>query len=57
MPDVMIQCPTTGTPVPTGIGMDFESFREVDMSDNTLGGCPACGGDHLWQKEDAFPDS
>lgn len=53
----MIRCPTTDEPVPTGIGMDFETFRNVTMRDNVLSGCPACGGTHVWQGNDAFPDS
>lgn len=57
MADVMIKCPVTGVPVATGIGMDFESLKNVDMRDNTLGDCPSCGQDHVWQKKDAFPDS
>ena len=57
MADVMILCPETGRAVPTGIGMSFDSFRSVTMRDNVLGSCPACGRDHTWQGEDAFPDS
>jgi hypothetical protein len=57
MANVMIRCPQTGTPVPTGIAMDFEGFKRMNMQDNVLGHCPACGADHLWQGEDAFPDS
>lgn len=57
MADVMIKCPRTGEPVSTQIGMDFDSFRSATMRDNVLGSCPACGEDHVWQKEDAFPDS
>jgi endogenous inhibitor of DNA gyrase (YacG/DUF329 family) len=55
--NVMIKCPETGEPVPTGIGMDFEVFKATTASDNTLVGCPACGGTHLWQQADAFPDA
>jgi hypothetical protein len=57
MADVMIRCPETGQAVQTGIGMDFKTFKKVTMRDNVLGSCPACGHDHLWQAEDAFPDS
>lgn len=56
MANVMIRCPKTGEAVPTGIGMDFESFKSVEMSDNQVR-CTSCGEMHLWQKEDAFPDS
>jgi len=54
MPEIMIKCPETGKPVSTGIAMDKASFESTDMSDNTLGKCPACGKDHVWSKEDAF---
>lgn len=57
MADVMIKCPVTGEAVPTGIGINYESLRNVEMSDNVLGACPSCGGEHIWQGEDAFPDS
>ena len=50
----MIKCPNTGKAVPTGINMDQASFDSSDMRDNALGGCPACGGTHVWNKEDAF---
>ena len=54
MANVMIKCPNTGKAVPTGINMDQASFDSSDMRDNALGGCPACGGTHVWNKEDAF---
>ena len=57
MADVMIKCPKTGVPVPTQIGMDFESFKSSEMTDNTFGPCPSCGEMHTWSKADAFPDS
>jgi hypothetical protein len=56
MANVMIRCPNTGQAVPTGIGMDFETFRQVTMRDNSVR-CRACGEIHVWQQEDAFPDS
>jgi len=57
MAAVMIRCPETGEAIPTGIGMPYEALKSVVMRDNTVVGCPACGGDHVWQGEDAFPDS
>lgn len=56
MADVMIRCPKTGAAVPTGIGMDWESFKFVTMEGNQVG-CPSCGQMHTWDKKDAFPDS
>jgi hypothetical protein len=43
--------------VPTGIGLSFEVFRNVQMNDNTLSGCPSCGVTRVWQGHEAFPDS
>jgi endogenous inhibitor of DNA gyrase (YacG/DUF329 family) len=54
MPSVVINCPSTGKPVPTGIGADAGSFATMQLSNNTLSGCPECGGNHTWSKEDAF---
>jgi endogenous inhibitor of DNA gyrase (YacG/DUF329 family) len=56
MANVMIRCPETGEPVPTGVGMDFETFKHVTMRDNQVE-CASCGQMHTWQQEDAFPDS
>lgn len=57
MADVMIRCPETGEPVPTGIGMGFDAFKSVAMNDNVIESCPSCGKRHVWQQEEAFPDS
>lgn len=53
---VMIMCPKTGRPVPTGFGMDKESFKNptVVLSQNSFGPCPACGGMHTWDKKDGW---
>lgn len=51
---VMIKCPTTGKPVPTGIGMDKGSFEGSSLTDNTVASCPHCGADHTWSKSDAY---
>lgn len=52
---VMIDCPTTGEPLPTGIAVgNRESFESSDFRDNTVGPCPHCGGYHTWSKEDAY---
>jgi endogenous inhibitor of DNA gyrase (YacG/DUF329 family) len=52
MANVMIKCPATGKLVPTGFEMDAQSFASSDLSDNSVS-CPACGGTHVWSKEDA----
>ncbi len=54
MPRVMIKCPKTGKPVPTGMGADQKSFESGCFRDNSFGPCPECGQRHIWQKDDAF---
>ena len=34
MADVMIKCPETGESVATGIGMDYEAIKQVEMRGN-----------------------
>jgi transposase len=53
MANVMIKCPKTGKLVSTGISMDKKSFDTAKLVNNTVG-CPACGGKHVWSKEDAI---
>lgn len=50
---VMIKCPKTGKPLPTGIAMDKKSFESSSMSNNSVG-CPHCGESHVWNKRDAW---
>jgi hypothetical protein len=54
MARVMINCPDTGEPVPTGFDMNQQSFETSQMSGNSFGPCPACGQMHTWDKEDAY---
>ena len=53
MPRVMIRCPRTDRPIPTGIAMNEQSFQSSDLLDNAVA-CPECGGAHVWSKEDAY---
>ena len=50
---VMIVCPHTGKPTPTGFVMNPEEFEDATPG-NILSGCNECGGNHSWSKEDAF---
>lgn len=50
---VMIKCPVKNIPVPTGMGMDKQTFDSMQMSGNTFK-CPACGQMHTWSKGQAF---
>lgn len=51
---IMIKCPVTGEPVFTGYEMLEESVEKWDIHDPTMGKCPQCGGEHIWQKEDTY---
>jgi len=47
---IMIQCPSTGREVSTGIEMlDVEQLPAIEAK--TI--CPACGNIHLWTKHEA----
>ena len=55
MPAVMIRCPRTDQPVPTGIDIDAEEFPIADLNGKSFV-CSACGERHVWNKSDAFLD-
>ncbi|MEY2485491.1 MAG: hypothetical protein QOH39_1139 [Verrucomicrobiota bacterium] len=50
---LMIKCPKTGKPVYTGVAMSEGAFKSATLHDNAIG-CPQCGEQHVWNKEDAF---
>jgi hypothetical protein len=53
---IMIKCPVTGKPLPTGIGIDKKSWENPSnqFSNNQIGPCPHCGQMHTWSKKDAY---
>jgi predicted RNA-binding Zn-ribbon protein involved in translation (DUF1610 family) len=55
----MINCPTTGAPVPTGRDV-AEAVAEVEGhasdSDELLWPCPSCGKVHVWRARDAWAE-
>ena len=53
MPRVLITCPTTNRPVPTGISLSLASFQARPLADNQFR-CPACEQIHTWDKADAY---
>ena len=55
---VMIKCPKTGEPVPTGYELEPEYFHSPasTMSSSILEKCPSCGETHTWSKSIAFID-
>ena len=50
---VIITCPVTRRPVPTGIAMDAVSFQSSTLMNNSVS-CPHCGGMHTWSKHNAY---
>jgi hypothetical protein len=50
---IIISCPSTGHPVPTGIGADKMSFESSSFTGNSVT-CVACGQQHTWSKDDAW---
>lgn len=53
MPRIMIKCPTTGKPVPTGMDFDRQTFENATLTNNATG-CPHCQQTHTWNKADAY---
>lgn len=50
---IMIMCPTTGRPVPTGMASEESSFKTLTLRANSFG-CPLCEQMHEWDKEQSF---
>jgi hypothetical protein len=50
---VMITCPNTGRPVPTGMELDPAAFDSSEFGDIHLE-CPECPEIHPWSKDDAY---
>lgn len=53
---VMITCPTTGRPVPTGIEIEPSDFQRLPVTEARMV-CPACGQEHVWGTKSAWLDS
>jgi hypothetical protein len=53
MGSVMISCPATGTPIPTGIETDQSSLDLTPPFESRIK-CPACGAEHVWSKSDIW---
>lgn len=52
---LMITCPTTGGPTPTGMSFDEGSFQEtVPMFGDCASTCGQCGQRHTWSVNDVF---
>jgi endogenous inhibitor of DNA gyrase (YacG/DUF329 family) len=51
--DIVVQCPRTGTPVPTGLKSEWVFLRSLPRVAIPLR-CPACGQTHKWQPQEAW---
>lgn len=54
MAQVMIRCPKSKMPVPTGISMSKAAFESSTLENNSIGPCPDCEATHTWSKSEAF---
>jgi hypothetical protein len=50
---VFVFCPAAKEMVPTGIGMDKQSYESASLTKNSFR-CPACGQMHEWDKENSL---
>lgn len=53
MAKVMIKCPSTGKLVFTGVVGDKALLERLQIKQNKMARCSACGKEHLWTKEQA----
>jgi hypothetical protein len=51
--DILVQCPRTGAPVPTGLKTEWVLLRSLPCVAVPLR-CPACGQIHKWKPDDAW---
>ena len=53
---LMLRCPKSGKPFPSGIAIDPASYVSSHFENNSTR-CPHCGEAHLWSKENVFFES
>jgi len=51
--DILVQCPRTGAPVPTGLKTEWVFLKSLPCVAVPLR-CPACGQVHKWKPDDAW---
>jgi len=51
--DILVQCPRTGAPVPTGLKTEWVLLKSLPCVAVPLR-CPACGQMHKWRPDDAW---
>ncbi len=53
MPEILVNCPSTGKPIETGIAMSKPLFESAVLQGNSIQ-CPHCQQIHQWDKKDAY---
>ena len=53
MADIFVQCPRTGTQIPTGLKSEWVVLNSLPRVAIPLC-CPACGQMHKWNPQDAW---
>lgn len=53
MADILVQCPRTGAPVPTGLKTEWVLLNSLPSVAVPLR-CPSCGQMHKWKPGDAW---
>jgi hypothetical protein len=53
MVHVMITCPNSGEPIPTGYAMYDTLFKKATLTNQTVQ-CPVCRQLHTWSKGDSW---
>ena len=51
--DILVQCPRTGAPVPTGLKTEWVFLKSLPCVAVPLR-CPSCGQVHKWKPDDAW---
>ncbi len=54
MPEVVVRCPLTGRPVPTGVLMEHAAFKSPEDDVRSVAWCRYCFGVHAWSKRTAW---
>jgi hypothetical protein len=57
MAKVMIRCPKTNNPVPTGNEVDTQKTLDNNTLAGSFGPCPECGERHTLSQRDLFLES
>jgi hypothetical protein len=56
MPDILIKCPITGKPAPTGLRTETIVLASIPVDLMLELRCPSCLKMHEWRRKDAWVD-